>query len=159
MIVRIILLVVGFFCLMAQLSQFLILLIMVIEIDPKLLTAPTTIVDFQAPVTIVDFKLMWLYIGSFFLAGVALGFAFIDFSFLRFRFVKIDLYVSVFYIVLTLFWTLLGLTSYLSAESAFFSSFSDAFQLNVLLGGVASVVMLLLLFMKCYPNTGSGLAK
>lgn len=140
--IRIILAAIGFFALMDHLSLVSVQLISMFQTDPMLLADP---------VTTSDLKLMWWYVGSLALVDFMLVFAFFDFFFLRFRFPRPDYFIGISHFALASLWLVLGLIGYMPGESqgsSFFAAFIGNQQPSLLIGGVGSIVILILLLMR-----------
>ena len=135
----------AFFLLVEHLATFLLLLISIAGIDagtligsglPNLLPEPSMTDD--------DLKLLWIFLGSVVVAGVALIFVFVDMALFRSKFTKVGLVLSGSHFVLMLIWVILGATIYSQqhgSEYLYFSVFINQLQLQLLLGCVASCLI------------------
>lgn len=140
--------VVAFVLLVEHLSTFLMLLTSIAGIDagtlnggglPHLLPEPQMTVD--------DLELLWTFLGSVVVVGVALIFVFADMVLFRLRYVTAGLVLSGAHFVLMLIWIILGVTIYSQQHAPgyiYFSVFINKLQLQLLLGGIASCLLFLI---------------
>lgn len=139
---RIILSIIAFVLLVENFSTFLMLLISIKDIDAGTLNDGVLIHGLSEPqITGNDLELLWVFLGSVVIAGVALILVFVDMALFRTKYVKAGLILSGIHFVLMLSWIILGATVYSQPHAQghiYFSVFINHLQPQLLLGGVAS---------------------
>lgn len=149
---RAILGVIAFVLLAEHLSTFLVLLVSITEIDAGVLSGSVQGHGLSLPqMTRSDLQLLWAFLGSVVIVGIALIFVFLDMALFRTRYVKIGLTLCGIHFVVLLSWIILGATIYsqpYAQGSIYFSVFVNHMRPQLFLGCAASFLTFISLLIK-----------